>query len=398
MVKLSAFLVSARVQSKKIQQGRLVCQPKRKWKSFGVSRVPPRATLIPNNNIINKKLVSIAFGATAKLISTAFIGYVAAVRGILDSITLRSLSRVVYWIFLPALLLVNICNTLNSGVGAQYIFLPFAAMAIILAGLLVGLLFSRLLKLNPIESRLFLVSSAFGNSAALPLLFVNSLAQSPEQLAGLTAGISFYLLVWTTTFWSLGYHLLATLSSNTEKKIDETMKSKIFATLKRLVSPPLVASLVGVFIGLSPAPMRAFIMSSPLFAALKTLGAGYSPAAILILGGSLVPSKGPGNSDQVPNLRLGRLSSGLAFTRFLVMPLLGLSLLKTGLFSHPMAGLTLLLESVTPPAQNSIVILYLEGKPEYASALARVLVLMYTFGALPVSGWLSYFLGVVGFA
>ena len=343
--------------------------------------------------LIDPALFNTAFGATAKLLTTVFFGFLATTKGVLNATSLKVLSRVVYTMFLPALLLTNVTTTIASGVGSQLLILPIAALAMIIFGLSVGIVLARILGLKPMEKRLFIVCCGFGNSAALPLLLAGSLFDTPAQLAGLTAGVSFYLLGWTGVFWSLGYHLLATIPSN-----DDTKQSSFdFNTLvSRVFSPPLIASLIGIGIGCLPISLRAIFMSSPVFAALRTLGQGYGPTAILVLAGSLAGRVPKNSSENGQSIRLFRVCSGIALTRFLLMPCMGTTLVQTGAFANPMAKLAVLLEASMPPAQNSTVILAMEGKPELAAALARVLLILYVIGTIPMCLLLSIFLGVAG--
>lgn len=356
--------------------------------------------------VVDPSMVSVAVGATVRLFVTTMIGVLAATRGLLDKNTLQALSKTVFAIFLPSMLLTNVATTLASGAGAELMWLPFAAVAQVAIGMLVGFLGSRALRLRPSESRVYLVCCAFGNSAALPLLFANSLFNAPAQLAGMVSGISFYLLGWSGLFWALGYQLLATLPSDSASEATETAKkpnvSQIFS---RIFSPPLIASLIGLFIGCLSPPLRNLVIASPIFAALRTLGAGYSPTAVLVLAGSLArriekPANGGDVDSAAAGLRIGRMSIGIVLTRFLLMPILGLLMVTYGrhtFFKTPMVRFVLLLQCVMPPAQNSTLILNMEGKQDAATSVARLLLSIYTFGIIPISIGLSIFLSVAGF-
>lgn len=252
---------------------------------------------------------------------------------------------------------------------------------------------------------MFLVCCGFGNSAALPLLFANALFDGSQQhLAALVSAISFFLIAWTGLFWSLGYSILAGMrdpGSAVAKKDERRSDAQPTGTplwrmiLKRAVSPPLMAALIGLLIGLSP--VRGAFSKSPLFAAIQTLGAGYSPAAVLILAGSL-SKKVECAGDAMEGLRTRRLAMGISFCRYLMMPLLGLWIVRMGkgVFRTPFVQLALLLEAVMPPAQNSTLILNLQGKPDAAASMARILLAVYLIGVLPVSLGLTYFVGITG--
>lgn len=205
-------------------------------------------------------------------------------------------------------------------------------------------------------------------------------------------------------FWSLGYSILAGMrdpasasAKRSEKGGDaQPARTPFWRTvLKRALSPPLIAALIGLFIGLSP--LRGTFSKSPLFAAIQTLGAGYSPAAVLILAGSL-SKKVECAEGAIEGLRTRRLAMGISFCRYLMMPLLGLWIVRMGrgVFRAPFVQLALLLEAVMPPAQNSTLILNLQGKPDAAASMARILLAVYLIGVFPVSLGLTYFLGITG--
>ena len=399
---MHAFILQSSFVHKSALQGARRCERLRKNSLLRVPRRPRVVCLAPSapnvQRLIDPALFSTAFGATAKLLTTVFFGFLASTKGVLNPAALKVLSRVVYTMFLPALLLTNVTTTIASGAGPQLLVLPIAALLMIIFGLLAGVMLARVLRLKPVEKRLFIVCCGFGNSAALPLLLAGSLFEAPAQLAGLTAGVSFYLLGWTGVFWSLGYHLLATIpSSNSSDGGDEKQGGfDVKTLLTRVFSPPLVASLVGIAVGCLPTPLRAVAMSSPVFAALRTLGQGYGPTAILVLAGSLagrVPRESNANGETI---RLMRVCTGIAVTRFMLMPCIGTALVRTGAFANPMAKLAVLLEASMPPAQNSTVILAMEGRSDLAAALARVLLIMYVVGTVPMCLLLSVFLGVAG--
>lgn len=318
----------------------------------------------------------------------------------------QALSKSVYNIFLPSLLLTNVIRTLSAGSSGGLLFLPLAAVAQVFIGLCLGLLGAAALRLNQSERRIFLVCCGFGNSGALPLLFANALfASSPAQLAAMVSGISFFLIGWTSFFWSVGYSILAGLPDPrapagapkmAEKKASNSM---LVTVVKRVLSPPLVAAIIGLSIGLSPA-CGAF-MSSPAFSALQTLGTGYSPAAVLILAGSLArkvePPRGAAAVNPESVLRLRRLAAGISFCRYVLMPILGILLIRNvKVFNTPFVKLALLLETIMPPAQNSTLILNLEKKPDAAANMARILLAVYLVGVVPISVGLTYFLGFAG--
>lgn len=316
-----------------------------------------------------------------------------------------------YNLFLPSLLLTNIVRTLARGSAVSLFWLPLAASTQVLIGLVLGVAGALALRLNDSERRVFLVCSGFGNSAALPLLFANALFEgAPAQLASLISAISFFLIGWTGLFWSVAYSTLAGMpdpralpGTNFPQRSTSptTIKERIVTTLNRVLSPPLIAAFSGLLIGLIT-PLRNIFVASPVFTAFQTLGSGYSPAAVLILSGSLARKvETPGEASDInPDsiLRLRRLVLGISLCRYLLMPILGVLLVRFGnaIFRTPFAKLAILLEAIMPPAQNSTLILNLEKKPDAAANMARILLAVYVIGVFPVSIGLTYFLGFAG--
>lgn len=298
-------------------------------------------------------------------------------------------------------------RTLSVQFSGSLFFLPVAAVATVFVGLVLGVIGAKLLRLNDAERRVFLVCCGFGNSAALPLLFANALfAGQPANLAAMISSISFFLIGWTGFFWSIGYSLLAGLSdprapvANVQPKKKMSLAQLLAATGRRVLSPPLIAAFLGLVIGLSP--FCGSFLASPIFSALQTLGAGYSPAAVLILAGSLarkVDNNPTGRSEGggALQLRLARLAIAISICRYLVLPILGVLVIRTvPVFNTPFVKLAVLLEAIMPPAQNSTLILNLEKKPDAAASMARILLLIYVIGVIPISVGLTYFLGFVG--
>lgn len=373
------------------------------------------------SSLVNPTVLRTSFTAVSKLLATLLMGVFAASRGLLDASTLSALSRTVYNIFLPSLLFTNVMRTLARPLPPGLFLLPFAAVAQVAFGFILAAIGSRILRLRPKESRLYTVCAAFGNSAALPLLFANSLFAGSTSLPNLVAGISFFLLGWTGLFWSMAYSMLVSAaklpdgdSSSTSTSMETSsslppsppgsISERLAVFVKRVFTPPLIGSLLGLIIGVIK-PAREMVMASPIFAALSTLATGYAPVAVLILAGSLARSasrlgkkdstadNGTGNGS---GLRIGRMVLGVSLTRFIAMPIFGMALVKYGPYRAPFVALAVLLEAVMPSAQNSTLILNMEKQPDAAASVATVLLAVYVIGVLPISVALTLFLAYTG--
>ena len=87
-------------------------------------------------------------------------------------------------------------------------------------------------------------------------------------------------------------------------------------------------------------------------------------------------------------------------SRFVMLPLVAFAMLRTGARASlvpydKLLWFVLLMEGCMPSAQNSVVILQMEKKPERAASMARVLTAVYILSAIPVAVLLSAILQFV---
>ncbi|CAN0412123.1 unnamed protein product, partial [Discosporangium mesarthrocarpum] len=103
------------------------------------------------------------------------------------------LTQIVYAIFLPALLLVNVAKTLVSQPVTSLLPIPFFALIQIMAGLLISKLTMAVLQVdgNTEGGRECKICSTFQNSGILPLLFLNALFRNSPDPGQLSTGISY---------------------------------------------------------------------------------------------------------------------------------------------------------------------------------------------------------------
>ena len=115
-----------------------------------------------------------AIKAVAKLLSTCGIGVLATRKGLLDKTAVDVLSKLVFNLFQPCLLFVNIVSTISSGVGGHAaIILPLAASFQIFVAYGIGKFLSYILYgVTPSDSaKQLLTCATFGNSGLLSILF-----------------------------------------------------------------------------------------------------------------------------------------------------------------------------------------------------------------------------------
>lgn len=314
-------------------------------------------TVISNaavSNLMDPVVLRAGMGATAKLLSSIALGAAAASKrvGVLDADAIKALSRLTFSVFQPAFLLASVSRTFvgaskGTGLPGQYLALmPVMAALQITLGALVGNLICRcgFLGKNSSKSEQSQVKicATFGNSGPLPLIFSEALfaGSSISIFRDVAACISFYLLVWSPLFWSVGRMILGTYNSGSAINGQEpTAVAKIKDEVKKFLSPPVIGSILGVFIGTIPVLRSAFFggIATPLFGAIATLGTAYLPAALLVLAGSLV---GGGSKVKVAEESSGvvaaakkstpslRSIAAIFMTRFLVAPSLSFASLS----------------------------------------------------------------------
>ncbi len=365
-----------------------------------------------------------AIRAISKLLSTCGIGAYFSRKGTLDKTAISVLSKLVYNVFQPCLLFVNVCSTVAKSGGDSAIFmLPLAASFQIMIGYIVGKIISTLVYGNKnkdedgnakpsLESKLLLTCTTFGNSGPLPFVFADALLKAhpdPTLAPKAVAYISLYLLGWSPLFWVIGTTILS------EDKGNQSLKEKMSALSKRVLSPPVVASIMGLIIGNIPMIRNTFLpaksLFNPVFEGMRTLGSAYLPAVLLVLAGSLVPPKDTSSTStattttSTKSTGFFRSVSAVYLSRFLLMPTLGFTLIKFAkaripllakVLSDPMLVFILLLETCMPSAQNSTVILSLNGDTAGAAKMARMLVAVYIAGIPAMSYWLAKIMGYTG--
>jgi len=351
-----------------------------------------------------------ALSAVAKLLSTCGIGVWASKVGILDKSAMSVLSKLVFNLLQPCLLFVNVASTCaklkESGSGAAVALLPIAAGIQILLGYIIGKVVSLFLYGNKSseESKELLTCTTFGNSGPLPLTFVDALLRNHANSAHLPKSIgyvSLYLLGWSPLFWIFAP---AILSDDSNSKTDwKVVRS-------RVLSPPVLGSIFGVIVGSIPLLRRIFIsptgILNPVFESMRTLGAGYLPAVLLVLAGSLLPSpdasgtaEKSATTESDSKIDIGYIKQIVAIylARFMLIPTVGFAIIKalktrvpalSSILSDPILVFVLLLETAMPSAQNSTVILQLQKKSAAAARIARILLAIYVLGVPAISYWL----------
>ena len=393
---------------------------------------------------LNPEVMKASVSATVKLLSSIGFGTLYTPAGpkifgnVLDAGAISTLSKLTFWVFQPCFLFTGVAGTLASAVGAtgageaalspQALFLlPVAALLQISIGALLATIYTS----NNMGLRQTLLGiqsddeetasdvrmcATFANSGPLPLIFADALFQARKGiLTDVAACISFYLLVWSPLFWTLGRIILGTYNKTDDALQPKNVPSysKLRKRLALVLSPPVVGSLLGLLVG-SRATLRNLVFQPsgllhPLFSATKSFGHAYLPAALLVLAGSLVGNTATANSTSInptPSKIHKKTLVTLMFSRFVLAPLVALgtmrflSILNVLPTSNPrslaIVTYTILCEGCMPSAQNAVVMLQLDGKPNRAKKMAKLLTVMYTLATVPITILLSACLAMSG--
>jgi len=368
---------------------------------------------------IDGRVAGAALAATAKLLSTLGLGAAAARRpNLLDGDAVSALSRLIYNMFQPAFLFCSVAATVAGGDKGMpmrvLLLMPLAAIIQVIGGSAFSSLAATAAGLEGDERRDARICMVFANSGPLPLIFADALFSGTQLLTEITACVSFYLLMWTPTYWSYGRSILGTYGNNGDSNNETTgLIPKIGRELRKFFSPPVTGAALGLVAGSVPPLSNALLgkggILSPFFGAMKTLGSAYLPAALLVLAGSLVGSKSgtasndddddPSSPEQGGSNMKVRTIIAILFARFILAPIGGLAtvhllgaiglLPEIGSRARAVVSFAILLESCMPPAQNTVVMLTIEGLTERAGRMAKALTILYSLAIVPVTVLLS---------
>mmetsp|Transcript_10233 Transcript_10233/g.19171 ORF Transcript_10233/g.19171 Transcript_10233/m.19171 type:complete len:485 (-) Transcript_10233:917-2371(-) len=391
------------------------------------------------NGVLNTAVLSASLSATAKLLSSIGIGALATPVGpkqfgnILDSSAVSALSKLTYWLFQPCFLLCGVASTLAkacSGTGglptSALMVLPLAALVqISLGSLAAKCITTKKFGIRPLFLGIDIDDDAgasdiqmcttFANSGPLPTILSDALFRG-ELLSDVAACISFYLLVWSPLFWSLGKIILGLNETDNALSANGTSKvSKVVRQVKSFLSPPVIGSLMGIIIGSTSILRNAFLTPgaplAPVFGAFRTFGVAYLPAAVLVLAGSLVKKDASTTDSESKDTKSSssvhpKTIISLLFSRFILSPLLALTTVRLLLGANllpvdnartlAVVTFTLLMEGCMPPAQNSVVMLQLADQKVRAAKMAKLLTVIYALSSIPVTLLLSGCLGMSG--
>jgi predicted permease len=267
--------------------------------------------------------------AVAQIFLLAAIGYILVKKNILGHDGLDALSRLVIEITLPVLIFCQLVKDFSFGLYPDWWIFPLISIAITIAGLMLGSLFTVFIKGHQHKAQLLSLIT-FQNSGYLPLPLIAALL--PKEKADIMFIYLFLFLIgFNLVVWSAGKYML-TFSGL--KKFE----------LGTLFSPPVITAISSlIFISLG---LNKFVPDAAL-KPLRMVGDCTLPLAMLVVGGNIA------------EIHLGKIDKKaialIVLSKLIILPLLGLWLVIK--FRLPqLMGFLVLLQLAVPPATSLSVI------------------------------------------
>jgi predicted permease len=303
---------------------------------------------------------------------------------------------------------------------------------VVALGLVVGWIVTKVCQTPLYQAKWVLAACSFGNSNGLPIALLHvigrtSSADNSSLLDGRnsvdpTLFLSIYLLLYPILQWSLCDWLLAPHENDDQNQLRTFPKGVstewLLVILRRCLPPPVVGSLAGILVALTPGARRILVnptQTAPLqwlYTALHTVGEAAVPLNMMLLGCNLTSSHRPAHHGLSDHDRepwdVGRrdetLSTqsmiGIVVGKMIGMPLVGIAsvlLFQEFIWDMPLGSksaisLVLMIVCLTPTASNIIVMVELSGSSAKES-MARVIALQYLLSPLILSFTMTIAIG-----
>lgn len=280
------------------------------------------------------------------ILIAAGCGAFLARKNILHKQALKDCSNLLVYLILPSLIFSKVIYSINFSALKELWIFPVNALVIISFGLVIGKLLILFLDVQKQFHHGIIACTAFSNVAYIPLILISSILFRHPEIFGENAAengvlyISLILLVFTPLSWTLGFSII------TKQKLKNIKNSKF-------LSPPAIAIILAVILGLNPFTKSLFIGDRSIlgmfYQATFILGKATLPLALIILGGNL--ARGPGDVK----IKLTTIFY-FALGKYFILPLSVLLFLfickKCGMILSPMMTFVLMIEGFMPPAMN----------------------------------------------
>ena len=313
----------------------------------------------------------------------AFAGTLLVRFKVLNSDSIRTISKVVFFVTLPALLITKVAKSIDLSTLDELWIFPVSAFILIISGFALGKMANALLGIKGDVKGLVIAASGLGNSGFLPIPLIIAICaifpvflKDPLSSAKGITFISAYIVVFSPMLWIYGYNLLAGGEKHHFK-------------LKYFFPPPVIGIIIGLLIGLTPALKEIFTVPEgllyPIFASGNIIAAATVPLALIVLGGRFAT---PVAGEKVDNKAI----YSVVIIKLLILPALALvyiaGLRHFAIIPHdPLLALVLIVEAATPPATNLIILASIHGKNEKETA--KTLFWSYTLSVVTLTFFIT---------
>lgn len=203
------------------------------------------------------------------------LGYALSKKRFLSGRFLEELNKLVYWISLPALIVVNLdsAQSLAGGTLSMVVIYYSATIGIILIGYLVA----RLLKLEPWQQGTFVQGAFRGNLAfiGIPIL-VYALRDLDAETASSIIAKAVFVFAPIMILYNVAAVLVLTHGQ-------DGGSGKLMTTLKKVGTNPLIlAAVTGLLLYLLPVDLPGFASDT-----LRFIGRTAAPMALICVGGGM---------------------------------------------------------------------------------------------------------------
>lgn len=236
--------------------------------------------------------------AMAQIFILGAFGYILVKRNMLSQAGLEALSRLVIQVIFPAMIFTQLLQHFSFSLYPDWWIFPLVSLLITAAGLTVGLLLLKAIKLKTHRLQ-FLSLVGFQNSGYLPLAMAAAMF-SGRELSNIFIYIFLFLLGFDLAAWPLGIYMLT---------YDKEAKFK----LRHIFSPPVIANLSTL--ALIALGLNKFV-PAVVFKPVQMIANCTLPLALIVVGGNVALA------------RLKRIDKRALFFfllgKLIILPLLGM--------------------------------------------------------------------------
>jgi predicted permease len=299
--------------------------------------------------------------AIAVIFLIVFISVMMARRGLITQTQIDGLSAATVNLFLPCLIFAKVVEHFEPAAQPGWWAIPLAGIVIALVG--TGLGAVAFIGQLP-EKRDMLPLAGMQNAGYLVLPV--GLALYPDRFDTFAVYVFLFVLGFNPILWGLGKILV---TGNHGQK----------PQLRDLLTPPLVANLVGIGAALSGAGR---VLPAPVLDAIDLVGTAAVPVATVVLGAVL------GGISVRFRAHLGDAARAMA-VKFFVLPLIVLFVLQAVRLhaSNPLLAEFFIIEAASAPAVGLVLMVRTYGGNE--QRVGTVMFLSYAMCTLALPAWIA---------